>query len=44
MKDEAGWKLVTGDVFRTPQKSRSLAVRVRGVMIRVVVHRSQDIL
>lgn len=28
MKDEAGWKLVTGDVFRTPQRSRSLAVQV----------------
>ncbi|KAF5836931.1 Endomembrane protein 70-domain-containing protein [Dunaliella salina] len=34
LKDEAGWKLVTGDVFRTPQKSRSLAVQVgSGVQI-----------
>jgi transmembrane 9 superfamily protein 2/4 len=29
MKDEAGWKLVAGDVFRTPQASRRLAVQVR---------------
>lgn len=28
MKDEAGWKLVTGDVFRSPNNSRSLAVQV----------------
>ena len=29
MKDEAGWKLVTGDAFRAPHHSRSLAVQVR---------------
>ena len=28
MKDEAGWKLVTGDAFRAPNGSRSLAVQV----------------
>jgi transmembrane 9 superfamily protein 2/4 len=29
MKDEAGWKLVTGDAFRSPTGSRWLAVQVR---------------
>ena len=34
MRDEAGWKLVTGDVFRSPQSSKSLAVQVgSGVQI-----------
>lgn len=34
MKDEAGWKLVTGDVFRAPNNSKSLAVQVAsGVQI-----------
>ena len=28
MKDEAGWKLVTGDVFRAPNNSKMLAVQV----------------
>lgn len=28
MKDEAGWKLLTGDVFRSPNKAKSLAVHV----------------
>jgi hypothetical protein len=28
MKDEAGWKLVAGDVFRAPADSRGLAVQV----------------
>lgn len=28
-KDEAGWKLVTGDVFRSPSGSKTLAVQVR---------------
>jgi transmembrane 9 superfamily protein 2/4 len=28
MKDEAGWKLVSGDAFRTPANSRWLAVQV----------------
>lgn len=30
MKDEAGWKLLTGDVFRSPNKAKSLAVHVSG--------------
>ena len=29
-REEAGWKLVAGDVFRPPANSASLAVRVRG--------------
>ncbi len=29
LKDEAGWKLLTGDVFRAPANSKSLAVQVR---------------
>lgn len=34
MKDEVGWKLVTGDVFRSPPNSRSLAVHLgSGVQI-----------
>jgi len=34
MKDEAGWKLVSGDVFRAPPSSKSLAVQVgSGVQI-----------
>eukprot|EP00775_Hariotina_reticulata_P011626 gene11626-11770_t len=28
MKDESGWKLLTGDAFRAPTNSRSLAVHV----------------
>lgn len=28
MRDEAGWKLVTGDVFRAPYASRALATQV----------------
>lgn len=28
MKDEVGWKLVTGDVFRSPANSRYLAVHL----------------
>lgn len=28
MKDEAGWKLLTGDVFRSPNRAKSLAVHV----------------
>jgi len=30
MKDESGWKLLTGDAFRAPANSRSLAVHVGG--------------
>lgn len=34
MKDEAGWKLVTGDVFRSPRNSHRFAVQVgSGVQI-----------
>ncbi len=34
MKDDAGWKLVTGDVFRAPNNSRGLAVQLgSGVQI-----------
>ena len=34
MKDEVGWKLVTGDVFRSPTSSRMLAVHLgSGVQI-----------
>jgi transmembrane 9 superfamily protein 2/4 len=29
MKDEAGWKLLTGDVFRAPMMGRNLCVQVR---------------
>lgn len=28
MKDEAGWKLLTGDVFRSPNRAKSLVVHV----------------
>jgi hypothetical protein len=28
MRDEAGWKLVTGDAFRAPPASKALAVQV----------------
>lgn len=28
MKDEAGWKLLTGDVFRSPNRAKGLAVHV----------------
>eukprot|EP00210_Caulerpa_lentillifera_P000724 g701.t1 len=36
VKEEAGWKLVAGDVFRAPQYATSLAVRVgTGVQIAV---------
>lgn len=28
LKDEAGWKLLTGDVFRSPNKAKSLVVHV----------------
>lgn len=28
MKDEAGWKLLTGDVFRAPDSAASLAMQV----------------
>jgi transmembrane 9 superfamily protein 2/4 len=28
MKDEAGWKLLTGDVFRSPNRGKGLAVHV----------------
>jgi transmembrane 9 superfamily protein 2/4 len=30
MKDEAGWKLLTGDAFRAPASGKSLAVHVSG--------------
>mmetsp|Transcript_15649 Transcript_15649/g.38973 ORF Transcript_15649/g.38973 Transcript_15649/m.38973 type:complete len:700 (-) Transcript_15649:257-2356(-) len=34
MRDEAGWKLVTGDVFRSPPAARSLAMHIgSGVQI-----------
>jgi transmembrane 9 superfamily protein 2/4 len=31
MKDEAGWKLLTGDAFRAPAGGKSLAVHVSGL-------------
>lgn len=35
MKDESGWKLLTGDVFRAPQGAKSLCVYVgTGVQVR----------
>lgn len=31
MKDEAGWKLLTGDVFRSPNRAKGLAVHVSSI-------------
>jgi hypothetical protein len=36
IKDEVGWKLLTGDVFRSPGRAKSLAVHVRAC-VRVCV-------
>jgi len=42
MKDEAGWKLLTGDVFRSPNKAKSLAVHVSHKGCRTMAEFRQD--